>query len=293
MSERLRALLKVVGVFLMLTGIWAVYRLWSVNVVIHDGDIDYGMFFMTQIVFQPLLGLLPIILIVRCIEKRRMGSIGLSRHKFVRNASFGILLPLFESIAYVCLAYILFVPLGADPRFTINPENLGLTSIFLMPLTFFLVVGTSEEIQDRGYFQTRLLEHFGPRFSIIFSSLLFALAHIPIDILIWRYDVWMMSFHLLGVFVSGCILGYLYYRSGVLTGPIFVHALGDTQAFAYLLGFNYEKLSFEVVLGIQGLVWAVVTILTFLLIRLFTSRLGLKVENLPWETAAESKQGNE
>ncbi|TET19113.1 CPBP family intramembrane metalloprotease [Candidatus Bathyarchaeota archaeon] len=293
LGEKLRAFLKVVGVFLVLTGIWTLYRLWSVNLIIYDGEMNWRMFFVTQIVFQLLLTLLPILFIVRYVEKRRIGSIGLSRQKFIRNAFFGIFLSLFNSIAFVCLAYVLFVPLGAGPiTLTINPENLGLTSIFLMPLTFFLVVGPSEEIETRGYFQTRLLEHFGPRFAIIFSSMLFALAHVPIDILIWRYDVWMMLFHLLGVFVSGSIMGYLYYLSGVLTGPIFLHAFLDTQSLAYGFSFDYERLSPGVRFGIEGLIWTVVTILTFLLIRLLTSKLGLKIENLPWETTKTQQKGN-
>ncbi len=291
MSEKLRAFLKVVGVFLVMTSIWTLYRLWSVSLIIHNGDINYRVFFITQIVFQPLLALLPIFFIVRYVEKRRIGSIGLSRQKFVRNAFFGIFLSLFSSIVFVCLAYILFVPLGAGAMtFTTNPENLDLPSIFLMPLTFFLVVGPCEEIQDRGYFQTRLLERFGPRFSIIFSSLLFALSHIPIDILIWRHEASMMFFHLLGVFVAGSIMGYLYYRSGVLTGPIFLHAFSDAQSFAYGFGFDYEKLSPEVRYGIEGMVWAVVTVLTFLLIRSLTQKLGLKVDNLPWETAKPARE---
>jgi len=294
LGEKLRAFLKVVGVFLVLTGIWALYRLWSVTLIICDGEISWRMFFVTQIVFQPLLALLPILLIVRCVEKRRIGSIGLSRRGFIRNAFFGIFLSLFNSAAFACLAYVLFVPLGAGPiTFTINPENLDLTSIFLMPLTFLLVVGPSEEIETRGYFQTRLLEHFGPRFSIIFPSMLFALAHVPIDILIWRYDVWMMFFHLLGVFVSGSILGYLYYQTRVLTGPIFLHAFLDTQSLAYAFNFDYERLSPEVRFGIEGLIWAVITILTFLLIRFLTSKLGLKIENLPWATTKTQRKGNQ
>jgi membrane protease YdiL (CAAX protease family) len=285
LSEKLRAFLKIVGVFLILTGIWTLYRLWSVNLIICDGEMNLTMFFLTQIVFQPLLALLPILFIVRYVEKRRIGSIGLSRQRFVRNAFFGVFLSLFNSIAFACLAYVLFVPLGAGPiTFTMNPENLGLISIFLMPLTFLFVVGPSEEIETRGYFQTRLLEHFGPRFSIVFCSMLFALAHVPIDILIWRYDVWMMFFHLLGVFISGSILGYLYYLSGVLTGPIFLHAFLDIQPLAYGFSFDYERLSPEVRFGIEGLIWAVVTVLTFLLIRFLTSKLGLKMENLPWKT---------
>ena len=285
MSEKLRAFLKVVVVFLAMTGIWTLYRLWSVNLIIYDGKTNWRMFFTTQIVFQPLLTLLPILLIVRYVEKRRIGSIGLSRQKFVRNAFFGIFLSLLNSIASVCLTYILFVPLGAGPiTFITNPENLDLTAIFLMPLTFFLVVGPSEEIQDRGYFQTRLLEQFGPKFSIVFSSLLFALSHIPINILIWRYEVWMIVFHLTGVFIAGSIMGYLYYRSGVLTGPIFLHAFSDTQSLTYTFSFEYENLSSELVLGITGLIYAVVTIVTFLFIRFLTTKLDSKVENLAWET---------
>ncbi|MCK5593193.1 CPBP family intramembrane metalloprotease, partial [Candidatus Bathyarchaeota archaeon] len=151
------------------------------------------------------------------------------------------------------------------------------------PLTFVLVVGPSEEIESRGYFQTRLQEHFGPRFSIIFPSLLFALAHIPIDILIWRYDVWTILFHLLGVFVSGSLMGYLYYRSRVLAGPIFLHAFQDIQSSTFSFSFNYERLGLGVRYGIEGLTWAVAIILTVLLIRFSTSKLGLATESLPWK----------
>lgn len=286
MGERLRAFLKVVGVFLALSGIWALYRVWSVNLIIHDDQIDWGMFFITQILFQPLLGLLPILLIVRYVEKRRMQSIGLSKNKFIRNLFAGIFLSLFESVASICLTYALFIPLGGGPLvFTVNPENLDLTAILLMPVTFFVVVGLSEEVQARGYFQTRLLEHFGPRFSITFSSLLFALSHLPIDILIWRYGVWMMAFHLGYVFIAGSIMGYLYYRSGVLTGPIAFHGSSDTLSSSYTLSFDYGGLSSGVVFGIMGLLYAVVTVIILLLIRFLSSKFNLKAENLPWETA--------
>jgi membrane protease YdiL (CAAX protease family) len=289
----LRAFLKVVGVFLLLTGIWTLYRLWSANLIIQDDKMSWNVFFLTQIVFQPLLALLPILLIVRYIEKRRIDSIGLSKQKFVRNAFFGVSLSLFNYVLAVCLEYILLIPLGdGQLTLTLNPESLGLTSAVLMPLTFFLAVGPSEEIQSRGYFQTRLLEHFGPRFSILFPSLLFAVSHIPIDLLIWRYNAWMMSFHLVGVFVSGCILGYLYYQSGVLSGPIFLHAFIDTQSLAYQFSFNYEKLG-TVLFGIEALAWAIATILTFLLIRSLTSKLGLRVKNFPWETEMADKGENE
>ncbi|UCE28582.1 MAG: CPBP family intramembrane metalloprotease [Candidatus Bathyarchaeota archaeon] len=287
MDEKLRAFLKVIGVFLILTGIWALYRLWSVDLIIHNGEISWEIFFATQIAFQPLLTLLPIFLIVRFLERRRIWSIGLSRQKLVRNAFFGIFLSLFKSFLYLCLSYVLFVPLGAGPiAFDANPDNLGLASIFLMPLTFILVVGPSEEIESRGYFQTRLHEHFGPRFSITFPSLLFALAHIPIDILIWRYDVWTILFHLLGVFISGSLMGYLYYRSGVLAGPIFLHAFQDIQSSTLSFSFDYQRLGLELRYGIEGVTWAIATTLTFLLIRFSTSKLGLAMESLPWKTTA-------
>jgi membrane protease YdiL (CAAX protease family) len=103
----------------------------------------------------------------------------------------------------------------------------------------------------------------------------------------------MMSFHLVGVFVSGCILGYLYYQSGVLAGPIFLHAFIDTQSLAYQFSFNYENSGSGVLLGIEAIFWAIATILTFLLIRSLTSKLGLRVKNLPWEAEMAEKGENE
>jgi membrane protease YdiL (CAAX protease family) len=290
LNKRLRVFLKVVGIFLLLTGIWTLYRVRSANLIVQDEEMRWDMFFLTQIIFQPLLGLLPILLIVRYIEKRGLGSMGLSKRKLVGNALFGVLLSLFNYFVVICLEYVLLVQLaGGQLTLILNPENLDWVSAFFMPLTFFLAVGPSEEVQSRGYFQTRLLEHFGPRLSILFPSLLFALSHIPIDILIWRYDVWMMSFHLIGVFVSGCLLGYLYYRSGVLMGPIFLHAFIDTQSLTYQFSFNQENLGPGAILGLEALFWAISTILTFLLIRSLTSKLGLRVKNLPWETDVAEK----
>lgn len=89
---------------------------------------------------------------------------------------------------------------------------------------------------------------------------------------------------------SVCLAYLLFVPLGA--GPIFLHAFSDAQSFTYGFSFDYEKINPEVLFGIEGLVRAVVTILTFLLIRSLTSKLGLKVENLVLETEIASKKGN-
>jgi membrane protease YdiL (CAAX protease family) len=220
--------------------------------------------------------------------QRRLDSIGLSRQKLRGNAFFGIFLSFFESLASVGILYALLVLLNARAvAFTTNPENLDIASMALMLTTFLLVVGPTEEIQSRGYFQTRLLEHFGPKLSIILPSVLFAAAHIPIDVLIWRYETETMLFHLLGVFTAGSIMGYLYYQSGVLTGPILMHAFSDTLSLTYMLNFDAPALGPGVAFGIMGLTYAVVTTVVFLFIHFLTAKLDLRAEKPPWHSPRE------
>jgi hypothetical protein len=59
LRKKLRVLLKVIGVFLALIGVWTIYRVWSATLIILNGELNWRTFFVTQIAFQPLLGVLP------------------------------------------------------------------------------------------------------------------------------------------------------------------------------------------------------------------------------------------
>ena len=102
---------------------------------------------------------------------------------------------------------------------------------FLGTLHLFLVVGPAEELVDRGYYFSMTASDFEGRgkfwVAASVSSLLFALSHLPIDLLVARYGSEVVAMHLLSVFVAGMVLAAYYYFGWNLAGPSLLHAVMD------------------------------------------------------------------
>jgi len=90
---------------------------------------------------------------------------------------------------------------------------------------FIFIAGTQpwlEEVIFRGYFWRHLAgrDDFGPRRALLFSSLVFALAH--------EWQVFLPVFYL------GLTFGWIYWRSGKLRYAIAIHAIHNACAVATL-----------------------------------------------------------
>lgn len=93
-------------------------------------------------------------------------------------------------------------------------------SLPLLLLAFVVVAPLFEEALFRGLlFRGLAASRLGPAGAIAITSLLFALAHGPEDLL-----------GALDPLASGLLLGVVRHRSGSITSGILVHALGNLQA---------------------------------------------------------------
>ncbi len=98
-------------------------------------------------------------------------------------------------------------------------------------LHLFLVVGPAEELVDRGYYFSMMASDYEGRWKFwtaaSLSSLLFALSHLPIDLLVAKYGLREVSLHLLSVFAAGMVLAAYYYFGWNIAGPSMLHAVMD------------------------------------------------------------------
>ena len=99
---------------------------------------------------------------------------------------------------------------------------------FMVILGFSLAAGVSEEAGFRGYLQVPLEKKWGPLPAILFTAVLFWLAHSSSASFIHRAGM------LLG---AGVIAGYLSYYSRSLIPAVIVHFLADAIGFVMVAGF--------------------------------------------------------
>ncbi len=86
------------------------------------------------------------------------------------------------------------------------------------------IIAPAEEIFWRGFIQKRLVAATSPRFGLLLATSIYTLVHL------WAGNPVL----LLAAFVCGLIWGWLYQRSGSLSGPIFSHVLWDVSIFILL-----------------------------------------------------------
>lgn len=131
-------------------------------------------------------------------------------------------------------------------------------------LHLLLVVGPAEELVDRGYYFSMVAREVGRRrmrfpIAATFSSALFALSHLPIDIFVAGYDAQAIAWHLLSVFIAGMVLSSYYYPYMNLAGPSLVHAAMDVcSAYVNFKSPQAQFMSFVMgiaVLSLVPLVW--------------------------------------
>lgn len=146
--------------------------------------------------------------------------------------------------------YLLPIPVGIqeilDQLLSVHSIGEFLKKLFL----FCLLPAVAEEIYFRGFCQTTFEHRMGPVPAVLFSALLFALAH---------GNLWYLHLY----FGLGCFLGWIYIRSGSLWPTIAAHFLNNTWTFiTHMLGIDITTtpLAAQIVIigaAATGLYWAV------------------------------------
>ncbi|MFC2013229.1 lysostaphin resistance A-like protein [Chloroflexota bacterium] len=151
-------------------------------------------------------------------KKINLVDMGFKKKKLLRYILIGIAL----GIPLGTVEYLVLQPAPASPTFEIG--YLLRDAVYMI-----LFVGLAEEVLFRGLLQTSLTRAIGWKWSIVLTSVMFAVMHLT-----WR------SIPELGfVFIASMVLGYIYYRTKSLVAPIALHGVNNIILVAvmpYLLG---------------------------------------------------------
>jgi membrane protease YdiL (CAAX protease family) len=130
------------------------------------------------------------------------------------------------------------VSIGANSGIE-NPSGNPIYYLYLIPIMIFFV-GPVEEIVFRGITQGSFRENFSLHTSVIFTSIIFGLIHIPS---IQSEGYLPVISYVLITCVLGLILGYIYEKTEDIVVPCLVHGIYNS----FLLVFTFYSKQSDVV----------------------------------------------
>jgi membrane protease YdiL (CAAX protease family) len=209
MAKKANSIWAILVLYLLVALVWTFYRAFF-----HFPEpID-------ELIFKPLIFLVPIFFWVKFKEKNKFLSLGFTKSNFLKNILIGFGLGLVFALEGVIISAIKYRGL------TFNPDHLKLGNIFFMG-SVSLTTGFSEEVLNRGFLMNRLWKKWGSEFWANFiSGLFFALMHLPIAFLVFNYRISVdLIVYCLSIFVLGFADGFIFGRTGSVYSPIISHAL--------------------------------------------------------------------
>ena len=171
-----------------------------------------------ELVFKPLLWLVPIGIIVSKKERRGWSSLGFSRRNLIRNLFYGAF------FSGLLLGEYYLIRGLVDHRWP-QPASVGIAGIAGI-LLISLATGVVEEIAFRGYLMIRLQETTGKTLlANVVSSVLFTVIHLPIVLVTYQHNPLQQG---IGLFLSlslGLVGGLAFYQTQGIIAPIIAHSL--------------------------------------------------------------------
>lgn len=202
------ALKRPILLWLFLLIVWSIYRYF-----LHNSQ------YIDEFLVKPVVFLGAVFFIVKFVEKKGAASLGYKLSGIWENIFIGWGVGAFfvaEALLSKAVSYrgFIFLPIG-----------ISLTS-FLVIVAMALATAISEETVFRGYLFTRLEQAFNNDLIANFiSALLFAIIHLPIALLVMKYDVYSLLAYLLAIFVLGYANGFIFSKKRNIIAPIISYAV--------------------------------------------------------------------
>lgn len=172
-----------------------------------------------ELIFKPLIFLVPVFWFVKFQEKKRWESLGITKKAFKKSILIGTAFGLIFSLEGILTSWF------KNKEIIFNPEELSGGGILKMGF-ISLMTGFSEEVLNRGFLLNRFWTLWeNELLANLLSSVLFLLFHLPMAILVLDYA----GKNLLGygflIFVLGIADGFVFGRTRNVLGSTISHAL--------------------------------------------------------------------
>lgn len=166
------------------------------------------------------------------LSKITLSSIGLTKKDTLLSLFF---IGLSWILTGMILWGIILLNLGGNYKISVtSPQSI---------LKFWLFVGLSEEMFYRGYVFTWIFKRLKKNlstiwalfFSIVLSNLIFSLSHIPQRIFVMGFPLFSLNMFtsLVKVFISGVLLGWMFYRSRSIIWVGLIHGGMDAPLLSF------------------------------------------------------------
>jgi len=172
-----------------------------------------------ELIFKPLIFLLPVFWFVKFKEKKTWRSLGITKRRLGRSILIGLSLGLIFVFEGILTGWF------KNKGLTLNPKNLSIGGVFGMGF-ISLATGFSEEVLNRGFLMNRFWRIVkGEVLANFLSTLLFTFFHLPMAIFVFYYSGKDLSEYLFLIFVLGLTDGFVFGRTKNIFAPTVSHAL--------------------------------------------------------------------
>jgi membrane protease YdiL (CAAX protease family) len=211
-------LFLVLLVFIVKIIIWGIYRYSTGTLdIFTNPDNGREMTYWAGIVAKPVLQLAPVFILWLYVFKERGLPFRLTRKHLFSSIVFGCIMGLiyYFVASYVFIGVMNASGQGTDFVFVAGWDDAGWWLIIAMMFSYMIGTGPTEELFSRGFLQDQTARAYPLWFAIVFTSILFAIGHLPISILVYHLSFMTIVWYMIILVIMGGFFAILYQWSGL------------------------------------------------------------------------------
>ena len=229
-SNRWKFLFLILVVFIVKLIIWSIYR-WSTGnlAIFTDPENGRTLVYWSSLFAKPILQLGPVFFIWWYLFREKGSPFRFTRKNLTSSIIWGCLggLIFFIVATAIYVGHMRVMGYGTDFHMTAGWEDLGWGLIIAMMFSYMISTGPAEEIFSRGFLQDQSARVFSIPMAIGFSSVLFAVGHLPISIMMYRMPLIDIFWYMLILILMGAFFSIIYHWSRNIVLGIIIHGLWD------------------------------------------------------------------
>jgi len=213
-------------VFLVKIVIWSGYRWMTGNIYpLTVREVSYTV----SIFAKPILQLGPVFLLWWYLFKERGMPFKFTKTNLFTSVVWGCIgaLVFFLVASLVFVGHLLVTGQGSDFHVVAGWDDVGWVLVIATMFSYMVSTGPAEELFSRGFLQDQTARAFSIGGAILFSSILFAIGHLPISIMVHRMETAPLLWYMATLVVMGAFFSIIYHWSRNIVLGILIHGLWD------------------------------------------------------------------